>query len=112
MIPVIDFASSAKRPRAGGSAILALGQAFRRTSAAMSGPVKRISRWVRRDGKRQSAQAEALANLTHLYRQRHLLLIEKEIVAAERKEAQRLHRATSDFDRRLRAINAQLLSIG
>lgn len=58
------------------------------------------------------AREQALTALHHAYRQRVMLLSEKERVAADRAEAVRRHRKVASFDARLRAINAELLSIG
>lgn len=78
----------------------------------MSGSVRRTAMWARRGDPRLSAQAEVLSSLHALNRRKRLLMIEKEILAAERKQAVRQHKRLSTYDARLKAINAELLSIG
>ena len=50
--------------------------------------------------------------IAYLCESRRLLLVEKEIVAADRAKAKRRHKRLSYFDARLRKINSELLSIG
>lgn len=70
------------------------------------------SRTAWRLSRPNSAQVDSLSSLRVVLNRKRLLLVEKEIVAAERKEAVRRHKATSAYDAKLRAINAELLSIG
>lgn len=84
----------------------------RQIVAAMSGSARLISKWVRRDAQRLSAQADCLRQIEALHRRKLVLLIEKEIVAAERKVAVRSHKSVSICDARMKQINAELLSIG
>jgi hypothetical protein len=75
----------------------------------MSGIASRMA-W--RFSQPKSAQVDALSSLGVILNRKRLLMVEKEIVAAERKEAARKHRKVASFDARLREINAELLRIG
>ena len=105
-------ALSAAPLRRAALAIRACGRSFLRASAAMIGRVSGTSPRARRDGLRQSAQDSALANLRATLDRKRLLMIEREILIAELARAKRLHRATSGFDRRLKAVTHELMSIG
>lgn len=89
-----------------------LSAAFLRTSGRISGRVTLISRRARRDGLRQSAQAQALRNLHAMERRRTALQIEREILMAEIKQAKRQHSPVSSIEAELRAVTTELLSIG
>ena len=80
--------------------------------ARLCGLASLIATWVRRDELRQLAQEAAAMQIAYLCESRRLLLLEKEIVVAERAKAKRQHKATSGFDARLWVINSELLSIG
>ena len=71
-----------------------------------------IAQTAKGDGQRQSARASALSNLTAIQRRKRDLWDEREILSAERKEAIRQHKAVLGFDRRIKAITNELLSIG
>jgi hypothetical protein len=43
---------------------------------------------------------------------KRLLMTEREILKAERARAKRQHKATSGYDRRLKAVTHELMSIG
>ena len=104
--------SSANRPRRLVSACLAFVQAFRPKSAAISGPAPITAPMETPVALLPSAQDQSLSRIAALYRQRQNLLVEKEIVAAERARAVRQRKKVSHFNARLKAINAELLSIG
>lgn len=87
-------------------------RACHRTSAAMFGAALSMTRWRGQNETRQSVRASAMSNLTAIQSRKYELQVEKEILAADRKEAVRLHKATSPIDRRLKAITCELLSIG
>jgi hypothetical protein len=70
------------------------------------------SRMAWRFSQPKSAQVDALSSMSAVLHRKRLLLVEKEIVAAERKEAARKHRKVASFDARSREINAELLRIG
>lgn len=106
-----NYASSASDRRPLASAFRVFSAVFRAATVALSGRDSTIARRVRRGAMRQQAQSDALAGLAAVYARKMDLLIAKEIVATERREAVRLHRPVSSIDRRLRAINAELLSI-
>ena len=93
-------------------AVQAFFRACHRTSAAMFGAALSMTPWRGQNETRQSARASAMSNLTALQRRKYELQVEKEILAAERKEAIRQHKAVSGFDRRIKAITNELLSIG
>ena len=93
-------------------AVQAFYRACHRTSAALSGAALSMTPWRGQNETRQSARASALSNLTALQRRKYNLQIEKEILAAGRKEAIRPHKAVSGFNLRLKAITNELLSIG
>ena len=80
-------------------------------SAVIHGFARRINPWARRDTQRLSRQAEAVAAIRYLNDQRRLLMVEKEVLCAERKTAHRQHKTVLGFDRRLMAINAELLEM-
>lgn len=61
---------------------------------------------------RQSAQAAALASMSAVYARKCQLMIQRQILIAERKEAIRLHRPVSRSDARLKEITNELLRIG
>ena len=92
------------------SVIAALGffHACRRTSAALSGAARSMKKRRAQSETRQSA----LANVRWLMDRKYRLMIEREILVAERKEAIRQHRPVGVFDRQLSAITSELLSIG
>ena len=80
--------------------------------ARLSGLASIIATWVRRDEARQSAQSDAARQIAYLFESRRLLLVEKEIVVAERAKAKRQHKRLSHFDAQMKQINAELLKIG
>ena len=80
--------------------------------ARLSGLASSIVTWVRHDELRQLAQEAAAMQIAYLCESRRLLLVEKEIVVAERARAKRQHKATSGFDAKLWVINAELLIMG
>lgn len=91
-------------------------RAFYRTSirrcAALSGAARRMTTLPGASVTRQSAQADALASLSVIYARKCRLMIQREILSAERKEAIRLHSKVSRSDARLKEITNELLSIG
>ena len=93
-------------------AVQAFYRACHRTSAALSGAALSMTPWRGQNETRQSARASALSNLTALQRRKRELLIQKEILSAEREKAIRQHKAVSGFNLRLKAITNELLSIG
>lgn len=102
--------SASARPRgATGSPGLLL--SFLSASAATFGRVSTMFPTLRRDGARQQAQDEAVRRISHLLNDRVLLRTEREILAAELKEAQRLHRETSSIRERLGDVTTQLLRL-
>ena len=105
-------AFTARARRRWAIAVQAFYRACHRTSAALSGAALSMTPWRGPNETLQSARASALANLTALQRRKYELQVEKEIVAAERKEAIRQHKAVLGFNRRLKAITNELLSIG
>lgn len=109
---MIIAVSSAARPHRLVTAIRAFVRAYRSPSAAMPGRAGTTAPMGSHDGQPPSAQDQSLAQLRALYRQRHHLLVEKEILVVERARAVRQRKRVSDFDARLRAINRELLSIG
>ena len=66
----------------------------------------------KRDELRQSAQDQALRNLSALNRRKTALHVEREILMAEIKQARRQHKAASSEERELQAVVTELLSIG
>ena len=105
MIPVRDYAAYAANPPPSHTARRGFIASFLRRLGSMSP-------FARRTSQRLSAQEEAAGRVALLMMQRHSLMIEKETVAAERAEAARQRKRVSSFDRRLRAINAELLKVG
>ena len=109
---MLNFASSASNRLRLASDFRGFSVACRTVIGAAFQRAAIIAKMAKRDETRQSARASALSNLTALQRRKYELQVEKEIVAAERKEAIRQHKAVLGFDRRLKAITNELLSIG
>ena len=105
-------ALSAAPLRHAGSAIQAFGRSCLRASAAICGRVSSTFPRARRDELRRSAQDSAAANLRAMLDRKRLLMTEREILKAERARAKRQHKATSGYDRRLKAVTHELMSIG
>ena len=105
-------AFTARLRRLSAIAVQAFYRACHWTSAALSGAALNMTPWRGQNETRQSARASALSNLTAIQRRKRELLIQKEIVAAERKEAIRQHKAVSSIDLRLKAITNEIKSIG
>lgn len=105
-------AFTAKPRRLSGIDVQAFSRACHWTSAALSGAALSMTPWRGQNETRQSARASAMSNLTAIHRRKYELQVEREILAADRKEAIRQHKAVSGFDRRLKAITNELLSIG
>ena len=109
---MLDFVSSASNRRRLASVFRGFSAACRTVIGAAFQRASIIAQTAKRDETRQSARASALSNLTALQHRKYELQVEKEILAAERKEAVRMHRKVASFDRRLKAITNELLSIG
>ena len=59
---------------------------------------------------RITAQDDALSQIGKMYRQRAHLLVEREILVAERKRAAKQHHSVAQIDARLKAVTHELLS--
>ena len=104
-------ASSAASPRRLGM-VAAVFSAASTVIGAVSGRALRTGPTVTPEAARKTAQDEAIREIHALNGRKARLMIDREILVADRKEAVRLHKPVCSIDQRLQAITNELLRIG